>query len=154
MNPQPPEYVGQLFAIWFVLMVVFYAIKACLSGKSINFSDRIIIGYIDDPLDKVNCTINLVQAKTKKNKPTTSTTSTTTTASGTTPTPPPSFQPPKQLKEQATNNNDTNQLYHDCVEALRSLGLTKSASKKRVNEIFNSNHPSNIQEFLILAFRK
>ena len=104
------------------------------------------------------CTVTIEQPKAPKQKKKTTTTSTSTTPN---PPPPPNddrpespkpFTPPKQLKQH--NNLDNDQLFIDCVDALRSLGLKKLASKQRAKEIFSSpNRPSNIQEFLLIAFK-
>lgn len=48
MNPQPPEHVGQLVAIFFTLLVIYYAIKAYYNNPPINFNDLYTIGYLED----------------------------------------------------------------------------------------------------------
>lgn len=49
MNPQPPEYVGNIFATLFVAVTVFHAVKAYLEGKVINLKDfdTITLGYLE-----------------------------------------------------------------------------------------------------------
>lgn len=46
MNPQPPEYIGNLFAFLFMCVAVFYFINGMLSGNTINY-DHFVIGYLD-----------------------------------------------------------------------------------------------------------
>jgi hypothetical protein len=49
MKPQPPEYVGPIFAGIFILMIIYQTIKAYNSGKMIDLHniDLIDIGYIE-----------------------------------------------------------------------------------------------------------
>lgn len=51
MNPQPPEYVGNLLAILFFSVVAWYSFKEFKNGTIINLAnlDMINIGYLDDP---------------------------------------------------------------------------------------------------------
>jgi hypothetical protein len=50
MNAQPSEYVGNLFALCFLIVFVFYSRKVYLSGYTldINSLDNFTIGYIED----------------------------------------------------------------------------------------------------------
>lgn len=57
MNPQPPEYVGPVFAWIIIGMLAYYTIKAYNSGKIIDIKDLdlVHIGYIesDNPVQNV-----------------------------------------------------------------------------------------------------
>jgi len=53
MNPQPPEYMGSVWATLFVLMIAIYAVKAfCDQSKHITFDkkscDLFTIGYMEE----------------------------------------------------------------------------------------------------------
>lgn len=67
MNPQPPEYVGPIFAGIFILMLVYQIIKAYNSGKIIDLKniDLIHIGYIESE----NPTQNIYNITSVDNKP-------------------------------------------------------------------------------------
>lgn len=45
------------------------------------------------------------------------------------------------------------QLYADCVEALRSLGHKKSYASQKTRDIFNMFNPKSVQEFLTIVFQ-
>jgi len=57
------------------------------------------------------------------------------------------------VPQQQVKKYDT-QFYLDCVEALYSLGMKKAQAKKITKSVFESNNPSSIQEFLVLALKK
>jgi len=50
---------------------------------------------------------------------------------------------------------ESQQLYIDCVEALRALGMKKSEATKITKRVFSSNQiPQSVQEFLLIALKK
>jgi hypothetical protein len=54
-----------------------------------------------------------------------------------------------------TISAETQQLYNDCVEALRALGMKKSEATKKTKQVFSSNSvPQSVQEFLLIALKK
>jgi hypothetical protein len=55
-----------------------------------------------------------------------------------------------------TNNFESQQLYLDCIEALKSLGMKRSEAKKITKDIFQNHNPSptSIESFLMIALRK
>lgn len=123
MNPQPPEYVGSVFAWVIIGMLAYYTIKAYNSGKIIDIKDLdlVHIGYIesDNPVQNVYNITNTTN-NTKVSK---------------------------------TLSFESQQLYVDCVDALVALGMKKTESKKRAKHIFSTHNPppSTVQEFLIIA---
>jgi|LakMenE18May11ns_1017448.scaffolds.fasta_scaffold9110858_2 hypothetical protein len=48
MNTQPPEYVGSIAAILFVLMVTFFTFKSYIENTTTSVNDLFTIGYIED----------------------------------------------------------------------------------------------------------
>lgn len=58
MNPQPPEYVGSIFAALFIIGTLFYALIAFLDDKEIKINDNFILGYFED--QPHNTTVNVV----------------------------------------------------------------------------------------------
>lgn len=63
MNPQPPLYVGQLFAVLFCCMFIFYFLKEFFNENATSKNmDLFTIGYIEDSNNVVvnlrNTTIN------------------------------------------------------------------------------------------------
>lgn len=52
MNPQPPEYLGQLVALGFALLVVYHAVKAYYNNPPIYFNDLYTIGYVEESKNK------------------------------------------------------------------------------------------------------
>ena len=48
MNPQPPEYIGQLVALSFTLLIIYHAVKAYYNNPPIYFNDMYTIGYFED----------------------------------------------------------------------------------------------------------
>lgn len=63
MNPQPPEYMGQIIAAIIGVMVLYYAIKAFYDDKQTISTDLFTLGYIEDSKDK----IIVVQNRDKQN---------------------------------------------------------------------------------------
>lgn len=63
MNPQPSEYVGNVFALLFLGLITFYAIKSYKSGYSIDISniDLVNIGYVERDPDKEPNVITVVK---------------------------------------------------------------------------------------------
>jgi hypothetical protein len=57
---------------------------------------------------------------------------------------------------QNTNNFESQQLYLDCIEALKSLGMKKTEAKKKAKDIFQNftPQPTTIEQFLMIALRK
>lgn len=55
-----------------------------------------------------------------------------------------------------SNNFESQQLYLDCIEALKSLGMKKSEAKKKAKDIFQNHNPqpTSIESFLMIALRK
>ncbi len=51
---------------------------------------------------------------------------------------------------------ESQQLYIDCVEALRALGMKKTQATKITKQVFSTTHPlpQTVQEFLLIALRK
>jgi hypothetical protein len=50
---------------------------------------------------------------------------------------------------------ESQQLYIDCVEALRALGMKKSEATRVTKRVFSSNQiPQSVQEFLLIALKK
>jgi hypothetical protein len=50
---------------------------------------------------------------------------------------------------------ESQQLYNDCVEALRALGMKKSEATRVTKRVFSSNQiPQSVQEFLLIALKK
>jgi hypothetical protein len=127
MNPQPDVSIGNLFAAIFILMVLFYTYKSYMSGHVIDISniDLVNIGYLQR--DNIRVTNKIV----------------------TTPVSPPVFLSPP------VNNFESQQLYVDCIDALHAMGMKKSEAKRKAKHIFSTTNPqpSNIQEFLLIAFR-
>jgi hypothetical protein len=143
MNPQPPEYIGNLFAFLFICVAVFYFIKGMLSGNTINY-DHFVIGYLDDEDNKSNTTY--VINNTTNNKTFKQTKNTPSVDQGVRVSHRPMSQ--KQLVE-------SNTLIQDCIEALCALGMKKTEAKKRALSIFNSSCPPvSVEEFLLLALKK
>lgn len=61
MNPQPPESLGQLVALLFSLLVIYYAIKAYYNNPPIHINDLYTIGYVEE--SKNPSIINVVTNK-------------------------------------------------------------------------------------------
>lgn len=116
MNPQPEPYVGNLFAILFGCLFIYYAIKAYREEDTA--SDLFVIGYVEESNQTVN-NISLTNVSTKASL-------------------------------------ESQQLYIDCIEALRSLGMKKTEATKRTKQVFANTHPEpqTVQEFLLIALRK
>lgn len=157
MNPQPPEYVGSIFATIFVLMVVFYTIKACSQGTGINVSDNFIIGYLVDeqtPIKQSPVVPPVRKSQTTKAQPVTNkkkavqknTTTTTTT------TPPPTTTTTTTTTPRPLTNKET-VLYNDCIEALVALGMKKTYSRQIAQEIFQQYQINTIQEFIMTSMK-
>lgn len=53
MNPQPSEHVGNIGALLFFALFIFYAIKAYLDGQTVDIGkiDLITFGYLEDPVN-------------------------------------------------------------------------------------------------------
>jgi hypothetical protein len=113
MNPQPPEYIGTLFATAFVCLVIYHTIKAYYT-KSIEPSDLFVLGYVEEAAPQTN---NYYVESVKL---------------------------------------ESQQLFIDCVDALRALGMKKSEATRKARTIFtNGQHnPKTIQEFLLIALQK
>jgi hypothetical protein len=165
MNPQPPEYVGNIVAVLFACFVIFLTIREYLFGAIKYPSDKFVIGYFldDDTVTKTTTT----NPPTMQNKPY--------IPPHDPPNDPPDdpkndppitpFKPPKAKKNKSNKrqNNEgyktifeTDQLYLDCVDALYALGMKKLEAKKTAKNIFNSSshRPSTIQDFLMIALSK
>lgn len=128
MNPQPPPSVSIFYAILFVLMLIYYTIKAIKSNTTLSLSDNFILGYVEDT--PVNVTVNVPEQK-----PVTIT------------------RTKKVIVEKP--NFESQQLYVDCIDALYALGMKKKQAKDRAKFIFSSINPqpTTIQEFLYLALK-
>jgi len=52
MNPQPSEYVGNIGALCFFCIFIFYAIKTYMDGATVDLNkiDLINIGYLEEPV--------------------------------------------------------------------------------------------------------
>lgn len=63
---------------------------------------------------------------------------------------------PVIITQTNTNNFESQQLYLDCIEALKSLGMKKAEAKKKAKDIFqnHSPQPTSIEAFLMIALRK
>jgi hypothetical protein len=71
MNPQPPEYIGHIFAFIFISLCVFYFIKGLNDPNNIiKPLDRYTIGYFDEPnYTTINIKNKTVKEVAKKSKP-------------------------------------------------------------------------------------
>lgn len=60
MNPQPSEYVGNLGALLFFALFIFYAIKSYVDGQTIDINkiDLVTFGYIEDPITTKTTNLN------------------------------------------------------------------------------------------------
>jgi hypothetical protein len=130
MNPQPEPYVGHIFALMFAGLVVYLTIKAYLKADSSCTNDLFIIGYMEDSPRVVN---NIKVTTLDK---------------------------PRVVNNIKVTTLDkpsieSQQLYIDCVEALRALGMKKSEATRVTKRVFSSNQiPQSVQEFLLIALKK
>lgn len=171
MNPQPDTYVGQVFAFIFVCMVLYYAIKAYLENSGPSFSDSFVIGhFVDEPstvkFTRTTTTTTPTYIPTNNNvDPPDNGTEPPDSSSGPDPIKPVPSQPKKKKHQNSSKTNqpkknksvfEMQQLHIDCVDALYALGMKKSESKKRMQQIFGSmnNPPKTVQDFLMIALRK
>lgn len=71
MNPQPPEYVGHIFALFFGALCVYYFIKGLNDPNNIiKPFDRYTIGYFDEPnYTTINIKNKTVKEVIKASKP-------------------------------------------------------------------------------------
>lgn len=67
MNPQPEPYIGNIVALIFFGMLVYFFFQAKKEGKTINIDDLFTIGYIEDPTPTT--TVNVQNKIVKKSKP-------------------------------------------------------------------------------------
>jgi hypothetical protein len=158
MNQQPQETVGMFWAILFVIGIIYYAFKE-YNFPSINISDKVIIGYFTDyeePNNKVtkrntqktnsqnNHKVTTPKRKTQKQIKIT-TTSSTTTATTTTKAPSTTLAPAsaKDIK-----------LYNDCLEAMISLGWSRTYSRQVTKETFDKYKITSIQQFINIITNK
>ena len=159
MNPQPPEYVGNIVAILFSCLVIFLTIREYLFGTIKYPSDKFVIGYFTDyeePKNKVTkCNVQKTNSQnnhkvtTRKRKTqkqikvttTTSTTTSTTTTKAPSTTPPPASA--KDIK-----------LYSDCLEAMIALGWSRTYSRQVTKEMFNKYEITSIQQFINIITNK
>lgn len=67
MNPQPEPYIGNIVALIFFGMLVYFFFQAKREGKTIKINDLFTIGYIEDqtPITTVNVRNKIV----KESKP-------------------------------------------------------------------------------------
>lgn len=58
MNPQPPEYIGNIFAGFIILLIIIQTVKAYQNNAKIDLStfDIINIGYLEESPISVNIT--------------------------------------------------------------------------------------------------
>jgi len=131
MNPQPPEYIGHIFAFVFIMLCIIYFIKGLNDPNNvIRPFDRYTIGYFDEP----NYTTINIKNKTVKE----------------------AAKTVKEAAKTAKPSFESQQLYIDCIDALCAIGMKKTEAKKRAKDIFSSmsNPPTTIQDFLMIALRQ
>lgn len=64
MNPQPPEYVGSLFALVFIALLIYYTIKAYIEEDHTPIDiDNFIIGYVEESQTSPIVNVNVVNPK-------------------------------------------------------------------------------------------
>lgn len=64
-------------------------------------------------------------------------------------------QPPiKKVAKVKPTDFTQSQIYQDGVLALRSMGMKKSEAVSKANHIFANKNPSNVQEFILEAFKR
>lgn len=65
MNPQPPEYIGVLFSILFVGLIIVNLIKEFNKKDCSQFNDLFTLGYIEESSPRSIQNINITQVETK-----------------------------------------------------------------------------------------
>jgi len=166
MNPQPPEYIGHLFAFIFICVVVVNFVKEYLSNdKKHTISDNFVIGYIMDEPVVTNNTTTTTPPRFERIVPKSPPGPPDDYDDDRPDNDPPDDSPMKPIKpkrvktEKATNKDyktifEAEQIYMDCVSALYALGVKKTEAKKITKEIFINKKPDSIQDFLMIALRK
>lgn len=132
MNEQPAEIVSQVFAFLFIAISFFSYIFS--KPKAINL-DYFELGNIYDNAPQLNLHNPVVINKpkpvvksVKKKKP--------------------------NPKKQKTVKRELSPLEKDCIDSLRSMGMTKTEAVKKASHIFKITQPKTIQEFIMEAFKR
>jgi hypothetical protein len=147
MNEQPPETVGQILAfimIAIALCTFFFSSKP--QPKNMDFFK---LGYIiDEPVAICNPII-----PTAKNKSVVHNTAPKTTKQKTVRAPKPK---PKQakVKTQVSKNQQHTKFQQDCIDVLIKLGFGKREAKSRMHMLLAKYSPTNLQEFIQVAFKR
>lgn len=133
MNEQPPEIMSQIIGLVFV----FIAFLTYLFGraKPINV-DNFEIGYISENPTPIHSPVIDRPVFIPQTQPEYST----------------KVATPKPKTQKIKPELST--LQKDCVDALRSMGMKKSESVSKMNQIFSSKNPKTIQEFITEAFKR
>ena len=138
MNEQPAESVSQVFAVIFVAIAVISYFFS--KPKPINL-DYFEIGYIYDNAPQIHASNNIVVNKPEPK--------------------------PKHIAKQQTRINNVvkykkskkvkkefSQFEKDCINSLRSMGMTKTEAIKKTNHVFKIKQPKTIQDFIMEAFKR
>ncbi len=138
MNPQPSPVFGNLVATAFVLLIIYYTIRAIKENKTITINDNFVIGYLESDNIVVNTT---PPPRDDFDKP------------DITPQGPPKPSKKKNIKKE--DDTESQMFYADCINALVALGMKKREAKNRTQLIFATMHPKpqTIQKFLITALK-
>jgi len=138
MNEQPPEIMSQIIAVVFAIV----AFLTYLFGraKPINL-DNFEIGYISENPVPVRTQIIARPEFIPQVK----------VAPVSSPKPPkPKPLTPKVVKPKT----QVSPLQQDCIDVLRAMGMKKSESVSKMNQIFNYKNPKTVQEFISEAFKR
>jgi hypothetical protein len=125
MNPQPPNFVGTIGALFFLALVVFYIVKELRFPSRRTYSNSDIL--IPLPIVVIE---NKTQKQESQTKPIVK-----------------AVKPVKPVKP-------VNQNEQDAILALHKFGFKKKEAISIVSEIVKNHNPSSLEEIIKLAFSK
>jgi Holliday junction resolvasome RuvABC DNA-binding subunit len=148
MNQQPEQFIINIFSIFFVLLVLYYA--ATSKNKTNIFTNDMIDILHEVESKPINKIHKITYAKIKKTKPKQVDDNSNKYDN----------QSNENIKQdqnneqqkQAITQKTFNELHHDCVNALMSLGMKKKESVNTVIRIFNKYEINSIEDFIKKAF--
>lgn len=128
MNEQPQEIMSQIIAVVFVLIAFLTYLFGRVKPIDLNNFE---IGYISD---------NPVPVRTQIIAR-------------------PEFVPqvkvaPVTSPKPSKPKPQVSPLQQDCIDVLRAMGMKKSESVSKMNQIFNHKNPKTVQEFISEAFKR
>lgn len=152
MNPQPDQFTINIFTIGFILLIIYYVVT---KKNTTNIFANDLVDILYEVESKPINNIIIKQKKKKLNKSykpyTTNVTNTKNNITHHTENVVEKIIPQPQIKE-VLMQKTFNELHHECVNALMSLGMKKRESINTVIKIFNKYDITTIEDFIKKAF--